>query len=214
MNQKIRWAIAAVLPLAVITQSACSDSDTPAESVVPTDASAMADNSAPAEDSLQTNESTQADTAAAADVSASKDGSADVLTVADLPPLPDDKAFEHNPYRGNKIAIQVGSSLYGLNCARCHGLQAISGGFTPDLREVPFEWDAYFINRVRNGYKSKMPAFEDVLTQEEIWAIKSYLDERRYEYLGKDLSELYAMAGSEQDKGGKGDGGSPSSGGE
>lgn len=123
-----------------------------------------------------------------------------------MPPLPDDKSFTHNPYRGNKTAIKVGSFLYNGNCARCHGLQAISGGFVPDLREVPFDWDAFFIHRVRHGYKTKMPSFKDALTQEQIWAIRSYLDKRRYQYLEKDLSKLYEMAGVEQDTNASGQG--------
>ena len=29
--------------------------------------------------------------------------------------------LEENPYRGNKVAIEIGSSGYNQNCARCHG---------------------------------------------------------------------------------------------
>ena len=39
-----------------------------------------------------------------------------------------------NPYRGNKPAIKIGESAYTQNCARCHGIDAISGGIAPDLR--------------------------------------------------------------------------------
>ena len=39
-----------------------------------------------------------------------------------------------NPYRGNATAIKIGESAYGQNCARCHGLEAMSGGIAPDLR--------------------------------------------------------------------------------
>jgi len=41
---------------------------------------------------------------------------------------------EQNPYRGQKEAIKIGTSAYAENCARCHGLQAQSGGIAPDLR--------------------------------------------------------------------------------
>lgn len=92
-----------------------------------------------------------------------------------------------NPYRGNKLAIEIGSSAYNQNCARCHGLEAISGGIAPDLRYLPegIEGDEWFVMRVRNGSvrdgRVYMPKFDDVLSQEALWAIKSYLDTRRDE---------------------------------
>jgi len=87
-----------------------------------------------------------------------------------------------NPFRkGNEHsevyaeAVKVGESGYAGNCAACHGIQAMSGGLTPDLRELT-EWDdEYFIGRVLNGYGS-MPAFNDVLDQNALWAIKTYLE--------------------------------------
>src|SRR5579871_5825587 len=45
-----------------------------------------------------------------------------------------------NPYRGSpsqQLATQVGSSAFNQNCARCHGLEAVSGGIAPDLRHLP-----------------------------------------------------------------------------
>ena len=41
---------------------------------------------------------------------------------------------ESNPYRGNERAIEIGKSAFNQNCARCHGLGAVSGGIAPDLR--------------------------------------------------------------------------------
>ena len=47
--------------------------------------------------------------------------------------------LEENPYRlaggeQYELAIEIGASGYNQNCARCHGLEAISGGVAPDLR--------------------------------------------------------------------------------
>jgi len=47
--------------------------------------------------------------------------------------------LEQNPYRLKggeqyELAIKIGASGYNQNCARCHGLEAISGGIAPDLR--------------------------------------------------------------------------------
>jgi len=102
----------------------------------------------------------------------------------ELPPLGKQVRSE-NPYRGNKEAIRVGSSAYNQNCARCHGLEAVSGGIAPDLRllEVDAETDQYFIESVQRGKVRNgavyMPPYEEVLPQEAIWAIKSYLETRR-----------------------------------
>lgn len=88
-----------------------------------------------------------------------------------------------NPYRGeNETAIQIGESGYTSNCARCHGLDVRSGGIAPDLRFLPEDpdSDAWYINRVRNGYSqngfTKMPKFEGLMSQEAMWAIRSYID--------------------------------------
>lgn len=92
---------------------------------------------------------------------------------------------KENPYRENKRAIEIGASAYNQNCARCHGLEAISGGIAPDLRYLPegIEGDEWFVERVRNGAvrdgRVYMPKFEGVLSQEALWTIRSYLDTQR-----------------------------------
>jgi len=92
-----------------------------------------------------------------------------------------------NPYRGNEKAIAIGASGFNQNCARCHGLQMISGGLAPDLRYLPQgkEGDEYFVERVRHGAiingMTKMPAFEGTLSQEALWAIRAYIDSKHEE---------------------------------
>lgn len=92
---------------------------------------------------------------------------------------------EENPYRGDKAAEALGASAYNQNCARCHGLEAISGGVAPDLRKLDIDpdTDQYFLNSVRHGKvrdgRVYMPPFEGVLSQEAMWAIKAYLETRR-----------------------------------
>ncbi|MBL8528618.1 MAG: cytochrome c-550 PedF [Burkholderiales bacterium] len=93
-----------------------------------------------------------------------------------------EKWVEVNPYRGDKLAIQIGSSAYNQNCARCHGLEAVSGGIAPDLRYLPEgkEGDEIYVMRVRQGAvrdgRVYMPKFEGVLSQEALWTIRAYLD--------------------------------------
>ena len=89
---------------------------------------------------------------------------------------------KENPYRGDKEAIRIGSSAYNQNCARCHGLEAVSGGIAPDLRMLPIdaETDDYFLNTVRRGRVRNgavyMPPFEEALSQEAMWAIRAYIE--------------------------------------
>ena len=105
----------------------------------------------------------------------------------DTSALPDieggnDNWLSENPYTGNAKAIEIGESAYGQNCARCHGLQAISGGIAPDLRylEPGASGDEWFVERFRNGSshdgKVYMPPFGDVLGQKAGWAIRAWLE--------------------------------------
>ena len=103
------------------------------------------------------------------------------VDTSSLPQLGADWRAE-NPYRKNDKAIAIGSSAYNQNCARCHGLEAISGGIAPDLRFLPEgkEGDEIYVMRVRQGAvrdgRVYMPKFEGVLSQEALWTIRSYLD--------------------------------------
>lgn len=90
--------------------------------------------------------------------------------------------LEENPYRGNPKAIEIGASAYNQNCAACHGLEAKSGGIAPDLRmlDVGEAGDEWFVERVRHGAvrdgRVYMPKMADYLSQEALWAVRTYLD--------------------------------------
>jgi cytochrome c-550 PedF len=95
--------------------------------------------------------------------------------------------------------VRIGSSAYNQNCARCHGLEAVSGGIAPDLRKIDSdcaslkderkkaacvkEIDEYYLTSVRRGKVRNgavyMPPFEGMINQEAMWSIKSYLETRR-----------------------------------
>ncbi|MES2900623.1 MAG: cytochrome c-550 PedF [Pseudomonadota bacterium] len=120
------------------------------------------------------------------------------VDTSSLPKL-GDKWRDQNPYEGNKAAIKVGTSAYNQNCARCHGIEAISGGIAPDLRLLDRdcvglkveakkkaclkEMDQYYLTAVRQGKVRNgavyMPPFEGMFNQEAMWAIKAYLETRR-----------------------------------
>lgn len=112
------------------------------------------------------------------------------------------KWLDANPYStgdAHAEALRIGTSAYNQNCARCHGLEAISGGMSPDLRKVDSdclgmadeaaknscfkEIDEYFLATVRRGRvrdgRVYMPHFEGILSQEAIWSIRTYIETRR-----------------------------------
>lgn len=103
------------------------------------------------------------------------------VDVSKLPPL-SQEWLTTNPYRKNDQAIRIGDSAFNQNCARCHGLGAVSGGIAPDLRFLPVEdeGDEIFIGRIRNGASRDgrvfMPPFEGILPQEAMWAIRAWLE--------------------------------------
>lgn len=112
------------------------------------------------------------------------------VDTAGLPEVGEEWLTE-NPYRTEEVgedvwakAVQIGASGYNQNCARCHGLEVISGGLAPDLRFLEAEeyGDEWFIERFRDGYTqngiTKMPAFGELLGQEAAWAIRTYVETR------------------------------------
>ncbi len=115
------------------------------------------------------------------------DVSPQVVDTTGLPELGEEWA-DTNPFRDNPDyqdkAIEIGSSAYNQNCARCHGLEAISGGIAPDLRllEEAYSGDEWYKERVLNGAvrdgRVYMPKFQGLINQEGLWAIRSYIDSR------------------------------------
>lgn len=114
-------------------------------------------------------------------------------------PVLGDEIILTNPFSGNALALEIGTSAFNQNCARCHGLEAISGGVAPDLRKLDMDCmflidaakkqgcfddhNQYFMmsvlhGKVRNG-NVYMPPFQGFFSQEAIWAIKTYLESRR-----------------------------------
>lgn len=110
-----------------------------------------------------------------------------------------------NPYRETEDdvwqeVVAVGESGYTQNCARCHGLGAVSGGLAPDLRFLePNEFgDEWYLERFINGYTqdgtTKMPGFGEVLDEKAAWAIKTFVESRpedgAYDALNARLTEI------------------------
>ncbi|MEP1768857.1 MAG: cytochrome c-550 PedF [Sulfitobacter sp.] len=112
------------------------------------------------------------------------------VDTAGLPQTGEEWLIE-NPYRaetaGEEVwstAVEIGASGYNQNCARCHGLEVVSGGLAPDLRFLEAEeyGDEWYMERFRTGYTqggiTKMPAFGELLGQDAAWAIRTYIETR------------------------------------
>ena len=119
-----------------------------------------------------------------AEVSAHGDVTPQPVDTTGLDPLGEEWS-KHNPYRENAKAIEIGTSGYNQNCARCHGLEAISGGLAPDLRllDKGDAGDEWFMERIRHGAKkpdgtTMMPGFDGLISQEAMWAIRTYLESK------------------------------------
>lgn len=105
---------------------------------------------------------------------------------------------ETNPYRGNPQAAEIGRLVYEQACARCHGAQAGGDGGAPDLRRIDgtcrriadttlrarcqADVDDFFRRSVLYG-KLKvgilhMPPWQGFLSQEEVWAARTYIETR------------------------------------
>ncbi len=118
-----------------------------------------------------------------------------------LPDIGEEWLIE-NPYRADAAgkdvwakAVEIGASGYNQNCARCHGLEAISGGLAPDLRFLEAEeyGDEWYAERFRYGYTqsgaTKMPAYEELLGQKAAWAIRTYIETRPDDYAVEEVSD-------------------------
>lgn len=123
--------------------------------------------------------------ASAMQVWAHGDVTPQAIDITGLEPIKDSDTvwLETNPYPGNEKALEIGKHAYAQNCARCHGIEAVSGGIAPDLREkLPLgqEGDEIFKERmvngaIRNGV-TYMPKFDGIVKQEGLWAIRSWLE--------------------------------------
>ena len=74
-------------------------------------------------------------------------------------------------------AVENGAARYRGHCLNCHGVDAVSGGFAPDLRESAFVLSAdAFAGVVRDGMlvSRGMPRFEN-LSDADREALREYL---------------------------------------
>ncbi len=91
---------------------------------------------------------------------------------------------KRNPIPLTQTSVQLGSRLYRAHCAVCHGPAGRGDGpaapsLVPrpaDLRRTARMPDVLVFARITEGLPgTPMPAFRDVLTEEERWHVVNYL---------------------------------------
>ena len=95
---------------------------------------------------------------------------------AKLPPPPPKAAIPRPPpLRAPEAQVAKGRELYGANCSKCHGENAIGG--VKDLRFMTAETHAQFAHIVLKGTRADkgMASFAGQLSPEDVEAIHAYL---------------------------------------
>lgn len=96
--------------------------------------------------------------------------------------IPDTAKTEKSPVKSAADAAKKGKSLFGSNCAKCHGPEGKGNGpdsdhaadLTDEFRtELNPEGVLYY--KIWNGHTGDMPGFKSKLTKDDTWALVEYL---------------------------------------
>lgn len=69
-----------------------------------------------------------------------------------------------------------GKSLFVEHCSHCHGFNMVSpSAIAFDLRQFPHDDKAQFVHSVTTGKNNRMPAWGDVLNQDDIDELWAYV---------------------------------------
>jgi mono/diheme cytochrome c family protein len=77
----------------------------------------------------------------------------------------------------SQSADDAGRDVYAQHCATCHGERLNATGAAPDLKLLRADQKTHFDEIVRNG-KGQMPAWEGMISDEEISQIWAYVRSR------------------------------------
>jgi mono/diheme cytochrome c family protein len=80
---------------------------------------------------------------------------------------------------GDQTTIDRGKVTYAQKCSHCHGPNMVNAGtVTPDLRTFPDD-KTRFVTTVKQGKNNRMPPWGDILSEEQIADIWTYVSSRR-----------------------------------
>lgn len=84
-----------------------------------------------------------------------------------------------NPYGSDSAAVKRGEQLFlGMNCSGCHGQDAKTGIFAPNLTDSYWRYggsDADVFNSIYEGRARGMPAWGAALSTNQIWELVAYI---------------------------------------
>jgi cytochrome c oxidase cbb3-type subunit 3 len=75
----------------------------------------------------------------------------------------------------DKAAIEAGTEVYATNCSPCHGERLANSGGVPDLRNLGPDEKPKFDAVVTDGKGGQMPAWDGILTGEQIDQVWAYI---------------------------------------
>ena len=80
---------------------------------------------------------------------------------------------------GDQTQLDLGKKTYAQTCSHCHGPNMVNGGnITPDLRRFPDDKERFFTT-VKQGKNGKMPPWGDILNDDQIASLWTYISSRR-----------------------------------
>jgi mono/diheme cytochrome c family protein len=99
-------------------------------------------------------------------------------------PVPAEYKNMANPTKGDAEALKMGEMLYKRHCASCHGrtglgdgpkargLKTFAGDFSGDFYQNQTDGEHFYKTLVG---RDEMPAYQNKVTDEDIWAMVSYM---------------------------------------
>jgi len=79
----------------------------------------------------------------------------------------------------DQAQLDQGKTTYAQKCSHCHGPNMVNGGtVAPDLRTFPGDKER-FITTVKLGKNNRMPPWDDLLSDDEIACLWTYVSSRR-----------------------------------
>ena len=80
---------------------------------------------------------------------------------------------------GDQAQLDFGKKTYAQTCSHCHGPNMVNAGtITPDLRRFPDDKERFFTT-VKQGKNGKMPPWGDILNDDQITSLWTYISSRR-----------------------------------